>query len=164
MSAAEVLTEVLSSPSGSQEPSTEEERRPKLPFVGPHGVFARYLDSKLIDGGFGEVVLHKELLPTFDYDVRNLIEHVGIGNVKSGFYRYSNEPGTAGMGQLFMNLGSGAVLYEGLPFNDGRVFVDYYGDTLGLRNLDITPYTIKVELLSDLNEAFKMLTKFQSGE
>lgn len=127
--------------------------QPYLPYFGEGGIFERYLSEVIIEGGKGK--LHScEVLPQFTFDVFEAIEHQGIGSTKSGFYLSPDN-----IPQLFINMGMGAVIYEGLPSSTGKVTFDYYGDSTGLRAFDVTPYHIKAELLNDLNEAFKMLTQ-----
>jgi hypothetical protein len=124
-----------------------------LPYFGEGGIFERYLSPNLIENGKGTIQAFGDL-KQYSYDVFEMIKHAGIGEVRTGFYLSPEN-----QIQLFVNLGMGAVIYEGLPSSQGKVTFDYYGDALGLRGFDVTPYHIKAELLRDLNEAFKMLTQ-----
>lgn len=124
-----------------------------MPWLGKGGIFERYLSPNIIEGGKG-ILQGYEFLPQFSYAVREIINHQGIGVTKSGFYISENNEL-----ELFINLGAGAVIYEGLPSANGKLTFDYYGDAVGLRSLELTPYHIQAELLHDLNEAFKMLTQ-----
>jgi hypothetical protein len=125
---------------------------PKLPWLGEGGIFVRYLSSGTIDQGKGRLMIEDEVLPQRVGDVRTYIEKQGAHNVSSGFYN------NYGVQQLFINLGSGCVLYDFLPCNTGKIFLSHYGDSVGLRPLEIAPFMIQAELLNDLNEAFKMYT------
>lgn len=140
------------------EPAPQQDRHPPLPFSGTNGIFCRYLDSKLILDGKGDVVPDKDILPTFEQSVHEFLKHAQPSQLRSGFYNW----GQGGKEQLFISLGCGAILYEGLPANDGEIWLDYYGDQLGLRMLVVTPHHIKAEILQDLNEAFKMILKYQA--
>lgn len=133
-------------------------KNPTLPFTGEHGIFCRYLDSKLILDGKGDVVPDGEFLGRFESDVHELLKHAQVSQLRNGFYNW----GQGGKEQLLINLGCGAIIYEGLPRNDGEIWLDYHGDQLGLRKFDITPHAVKAEILQDLNEAFKMLVKYQA--
>jgi hypothetical protein len=125
---------------------------PKLPWLGDGSVFTRYLSAGHIEGGKGGVFTEDGILDTHIGDVRTYIEKQGADQVKSGFYN------NYGVMQLFINLGSGCVLYDFLPCNTGKIFLSHYGDSVGLRPLEITPFMIQAELMNDLNEAFKMYT------
>lgn len=127
--------------------------QPYLPYFGEGGIFERYLSPNLIENGKG-VIQASDDFRQWQHDIFEAIDHMGIGNVESGFYM-----SPANQIQLFINLGMGGVIYEGLPSSNGKITLDYYGDALGLRGFDVTPYHIKAELLKDLNEAFKMLTQ-----
>jgi hypothetical protein len=143
-------------PMNQQAPVVQPQTNLKLPFLGEWGIFCRYLDSKMILGGKGVVRPNKDYLPTFEDDFHRFAKYMPIGEIKSGFYNF----GKGGQEQLFLNLGVGAILYEGLPDNEGKIMIDYYGDQLGLRSFDITPHQIKAEILGDLNDGFKMLTQY----
>lgn len=132
--------------------NAEHNKPQPLPFLGEHGIFCRYLSSGTIDGGKGRLYAEDDVLPHRVGSPRELIAANGAANVPSGFYNDSGDK------HLYVSLGIGAVLYEYLPCNTGKISIDYYGDTLGLRSLDVTPHAVKAEILQDLNEAFKMLT------
>jgi hypothetical protein len=132
--------------------NAEHNKPAPLPWLGEHGIFCRYLSPGMIDGGKGRLFGGDEVLIARVGSPRALIEQQGSANVQTGYYN------DAGVNHLYISLGIGAVLYEYLPCNTGKISIDYYGDTIGLRPLAITPHAVQAELLQDLNEAFKMLT------
>jgi hypothetical protein len=134
--------------------STNKARVLTLPFTGEHGIFTRYLSEDAIVTGKGKISKpHGTILPIFGDNVFEAYQHYGVGTA-SGFYEA--EDGTR---HLLISMGSGVVLYSGLPSYNGQVWLDYFGDTAGLRKIDVVPQYVRAELLQDLNEAFKMLTK-----
>jgi hypothetical protein len=132
--------------------NAEHNKPAPLPWLGEHGIFCRYLSAATIDGGKGRLYGDDEVLPFRNGSPKMLMERDGSAKVPSGFYN------DGGVSHIYLNLGIGAVLYEYLPCNTGKITIDYYGDTIGPRALAITPYAVQAELLQDLNEAFKMLT------
>jgi hypothetical protein len=130
-------------------------KNPVLPYKGEGGILSRYLSSSMIDGGRGDLSLLKGI-KSFGTDVWESVDHLGVEHTETGVYTKLG----ATTSTLFVNLGSGAVIFEGLPDNDGPVKINYYGDTIGFRDLDITPFPIAAEILRDLNEAFKMMQKY----
>ena len=131
-------------------------KNPVLPFKGEHGILTRYLSKDVVSQGKGVLEAYKHL-KVFDYDVEESIAHAGVENTETGIYHDSDHDIPY---KLFVNMGCGAIIFEGLPKNNDRILVNYYGDTLGFRDLDITPFPIASEFLRDLNEAFKMMQKY----
>jgi hypothetical protein len=114
----------------------------------------------VVEGGKGK--LGPEHLKVFGVTAEESITQSGVENVVTGLY-LGGMADDAPHNRLFVNMGSGAVIFEDLPKNNGAVKINYYGDTVGFRNLDITPYRIAAEILNDLNEAFKMMYKYSGG-
>lgn len=135
---------------GRREPAPE-----VLSFTGPDNIFVKWIVDGLIEGGKGN--LHGwEQLPQDNRDVFEVI-YVNNNNLEAvtdGFY-LTRDKGI----QLFLNMGAGAIIYQGLPSANGEVYICYHGDSLGMRTLEMTSDAIKEEMLVDLNEAFKMLSK-----
>lgn len=130
-------------------------KNPVLPYKGEGAILTRYLSSSVIHGGRG-TLSPLNGLKTFGADVMESITHVGVELTETGLYTKRGE----GSSTLFVNMGSGAVIFEDLPTNNGPVKINYYGDTLGFRELEITPFPIAAEIMRDLNEAFKMMQKY----
>jgi hypothetical protein len=125
--------------------------QPALNWLGVDSIWTQNLDQGLITGGTGK--LHAwEWLQQYRNDVFDIYAQQGV-ETANGFYL--TRENTI---QLFLSLGCAAVVYQGIPDNEGNVWIDYHGDSIGMRPLAVTPYHIQAEVFTDLTEAFKMLT------
>lgn len=129
-------------------------KNPVLPFKGEHGILTRYFHEEVVKGGKGNLMFAH--MKFFGCELTDSIEHLGVEHTETGIYKDEGDS----TWNLFVNMGSGAVIFEDLPKNDGPIKINYYGDTLGFRDVDITPFPIASEILRDLNEAFKMMQKY----
>jgi hypothetical protein len=130
----------------------ERERASLASFIGPQSVFVGYLNGDTIQGGKGRLGKGTAALARWQEDAY-WIDEARLKNWPSGFYQNRDSKVT----QLLINTERAAILVDGLPSQNARVFVMRYGAKAGFESMETLPLLERARVIAYIETKFKSL-------
>ncbi|SAK59160.1 hypothetical protein AWB81_01801 [Caballeronia arationis] len=130
----------------------ERERESLKAFIGPESIFVSYLNSGAVTGGRGGLGRNSRSLKRWQEDAF-WIEESRLKSWPSGFYQNRDTKAT----QLLINTERAAVLVDGLPDANAKVYVLRYGAQVGFEPVEMLPALARTAVAKWVEAKFKLL-------
>jgi hypothetical protein len=130
----------------------ERERESLKAFIGPESIFVSYLNSSAVTGGRGGLGRNSRSLKRWQEDAF-WIEESRLKSWPSGFYQNRDTKAT----QLMINTERAAVLVDGLPDANAKVYVLRYGAQVGFEPVEMLPALARTAVAKWVEAKFKLL-------
>jgi hypothetical protein len=130
----------------------ERDRASLAAFIGPQSIFVGNLNGDTIQGGMGRLGKGIAALARWQEDAY-WIDETRLKNWPSGFYQNRDSKVT----QLLINTERAAILVDGLPSHNARVFVMRYGMKVGFESVEALPMLERTRVIAYIETKFKSL-------